>query len=115
MERLLIYKCSITNEGSRHMWDASTRAKSLESRQREQAEYDAAVEAMVRATVRAARSLRSAAAQLNAAGVPTRTGKGEWTHMQVRRVLARLAARTAAAEPPEPGPTAPVSGPRGSQ
>ena len=37
-----------------------------------------------------ARSLRDFAAELNARGVPTATGTGEWQAQQVARVLARL-------------------------
>jgi Recombinase len=37
-----------------------------------------------------ARSLRAIAAELNRRGVPTATGRGEWSGTQVRRVLARL-------------------------
>jgi hypothetical protein len=35
--------------------------------------------------------LRAIAAELNARGIPTATGAGEWQPVQVARVLARLA------------------------
>jgi Recombinase len=37
-----------------------------------------------------ARSLRAIAAALNERGIPTATGRGEWSGKQVRRVLERL-------------------------
>ena len=39
-----------------------------------------------------ARSMRAMADGLNARGIPTATGRGEWSGVQVRRVLARVGA-----------------------
>jgi hypothetical protein len=59
----------------------------------ERAHRRAADLAPVMAELRAAgvTSLRAIAAELNARGIPTATGAGEWQAPQVRRVLGRLA------------------------
>lgn len=50
-----------------------------------------AVVERIRAARAAGRSMRAIAAELTAAGVPTKTGRAEWSHSTVQRVLGRCA------------------------
>jgi hypothetical protein len=69
---------------------ARTARAALTARANARAAELAPIIAELRAT--GATSLRAIAAALNRRGIPTATGRGEWSGKQVGRVLARLPA-----------------------